>query len=129
MAERVAVRDISNEEGNKLLSIIRRGSGSVVRWRRAQIVLWSAQHMDVPAIAKIAFTSEDRVREVIHNFNRDGFDSLAPKYAGGPAAQVQRRRAGRGQEDRSRPSDRLRRALLDLVAHQAGRPPGAKGGG
>jgi transposase len=83
MAERVAVRDISDEEGNKLLSIIRRGSGSVVRWRRAQIVLWSAQHMDVPAIAKIAFTSEDRVREVIHNFNRDGFDSLAPKYAGG----------------------------------------------
>ena len=56
------------------------GFGSVVRWQRAQIVLWSAQHMDVPAIAKIAFTSEDRVREVIHNFNRDGFDSLAPKY-------------------------------------------------
>ena len=39
--------------------------------------------MDVPAIAKIAFTSEDRVREVIHNFNDDGFDSLHPKYAGG----------------------------------------------
>ncbi len=39
--------------------------------------------MDVPAIAKIAFTSEDRVREVIHNFNADGFDSLAPRYAGG----------------------------------------------
>ena len=83
MAERVAVRDITNDEGNKLLQIVRRGSGSVVRWRRAQIVLWSAQRMDVPAIAKIAFTSEDRVREVIHNFNADGFDSLAPKYAGG----------------------------------------------
>ena len=55
----------------------------MVRWRRAQIVLWSAQRMDVPAIAKITFTSEDRVREVIHNFNDDGFDSLAPKYAGG----------------------------------------------
>lgn len=39
--------------------------------------------MDVPAIAKIAFTSEDRVRAVIHNFNDDGFESLAPKYAGG----------------------------------------------
>jgi hypothetical protein len=39
--------------------------------------------MDVPAIAKIAFTSEDRVaREVIHNFNRHGFDSLPPKYSG-----------------------------------------------
>ena len=83
MAERVAVRDITNEEGRKLLSIVRRGSGSVVRWRRAQIVLWSAQRMDVPAIATIAFTSEDRVREVIHNFNADGFDSLAAKYSGG----------------------------------------------
>ena len=83
MAERVLVRDLTNDEGRKLLSIVRRGSGSVVRWRRAQIVLWSAQRMDVPAIAKIAFTSEDRVREVIHNFNEDGFDSLAPKYAGG----------------------------------------------
>ncbi len=83
MAERVQVRDLTNDEGRKLLSIIRRGSGSVVRWRRAQIVLWSAQRMDVPAIAKIAFTSEDRVRAVIHNFNDDGFDSLAPRYAGG----------------------------------------------
>ena len=83
MAERVYVRDLTNDEGRKLLSIIRRGSGSVVRWRRAQIVLWSAQRMDVPAIAKIAFTSEDRVRAVIHNFNDDGFDSLTPKYSGG----------------------------------------------
>ncbi|HXN58938.1 MAG TPA: IS630 family transposase [Acidimicrobiales bacterium] len=95
MAERVAVRDITNEEGNKLLQIVRRGSGSVVRWRRAQIVLWSAQRMDVPAIAKIAFTSEDRVREVIHNFNADGFDSLAPKYTGGrpPKFSVEERAA------------------------------------
>ena len=50
---------------------------------KSQIVLWSAQRMSVAAIAEIAFTSEDRVREVIHNFNADGFDSLAPKYAGG----------------------------------------------
>jgi transposase len=83
VAERVQVRELTNDEGRKLLSIVRRGSGSVVRWRRAQIVLWSAQRMDVPAIARIAFSSEDRVREVIHNFNDDGFDSLAPKYAGG----------------------------------------------
>jgi transposase len=37
----------------------------------------------VPAIAKVAFTSEDRVRDVIRNFNADGFDSLYPKYRGG----------------------------------------------
>src|SRR5919201_2952365 len=83
MAERVRVRDISNEEGNRLLRIVRRSSGSVVTWRRAQMVLLSAQHMDVPQIAKVAFTSEDRVREVIHNFNADGFESLYPRYAGG----------------------------------------------
>jgi hypothetical protein len=39
--------------------------------------------MDAPAIAKVAFTSEDRVRDVIRNFNADGFDSLYPKYKGG----------------------------------------------
>jgi transposase len=79
----VRVRDLSNDEGRRLLAIVRRGTGSVVKWRRAQIVLWSAQAMEVPAIAKIAFTSEDRVREVIHNFNDDGFASLEPRYAGG----------------------------------------------
>jgi hypothetical protein len=51
MAERVRVRDITNNEGNRLLRIVRRGSGSVVKWRRAQIVLWSAQGMEVPQIA------------------------------------------------------------------------------
>ena len=39
--------------------------------------------MDVTAIAEVTFTSPDRVRDVIHNFNADGFDSLRPKYAGG----------------------------------------------
>jgi hypothetical protein len=59
MGERVRVRQLANDEGNQLLRIIRRGSGSVVRWRRSQIVPWSAQGMDVGQIAKIAFTSED----------------------------------------------------------------------
>lgn len=83
MAERVRVREISNEEGNRLLRIVRRSSGSVVTWRRAQMVLLSAQGMDVSQIAGVAFTSPDRVRAVIHNFNEDGFDSLYPKYSGG----------------------------------------------
>ena len=47
------------------------------------MVLLSAQGMDVAQIATVAFTSPDRVREVLHNFNDDGFDSLVPKYAGG----------------------------------------------
>ena len=77
------VREIDDDEGRRLVRIIRRGSGSVVTWRRAQMVLLSAQGMDVPAIAKVAFTSEDRVRDVIRNFNADGFNSLYPRYKGG----------------------------------------------
>jgi transposase len=83
MVHRVQVRAIDNDEGNRLLRIVRRSSGSVVTWRRAQMVLLSAQGMDVPMIAKVTFTSPDRVRDVIHNFNADGFESLQPKYAGG----------------------------------------------
>ncbi|MFD7541621.1 IS630 family transposase [Streptomyces sp. NPDC059819] len=83
MAERVRVREIDDDEGRRLLRIIRRGTGSVVTWRRAQMVLLSAQSMAVAKIAEVTFTSADRVRDVIHNFNADGFDSLYPKYGGG----------------------------------------------
>jgi len=83
VSERLRVREIDDDEGGRLVRIIRRGSGSVVTWRRAQMVLLSAQGMDVPAIAKVAFTSEDRIRDVIGNFNADGFSSLYPKYKGG----------------------------------------------
>ncbi|MGH3926869.1 MAG: helix-turn-helix domain-containing protein, partial [Pseudonocardiaceae bacterium] len=41
------------------------------------------QGMDAAKIAEVTFTSDDRVRDVIHNFNTDGFDSLYPKYKGG----------------------------------------------
>ena len=59
------VREISNDEGNRLLRSVCRYSGSVVTWRRAQMVLLSAQGMDVPQIAKVTFTSSDRVRDVV----------------------------------------------------------------
>ena len=65
------------------MRIIRRGTGSVVTWRRAQMVLLSAQGMPVAKIAEVTFTSTDRVRDVIHNFNADGFEALYPKYKGG----------------------------------------------
>ncbi|MFF6815995.1 IS630 family transposase [Streptomyces sp. NPDC012403] len=83
MAERVRVREIDGDEGRQLLRIIRRGTRSVVTWRRAQMVLLSAQGMPVVKITEVTFTSADRVRDVIHSFNTDGFDSLYPKYKGG----------------------------------------------
>jgi transposase len=63
--------------------IVRRSAGSVVTWRRARMVLLSAQGMDVAQIAGVAFTSPDRVRAVVNNFNQDGFESLYPRYSGG----------------------------------------------
>ncbi len=61
----------------------RRSSGSMVTWRRAQMVLLSAQGMDAIGIAAVTFASPDRVRDVLHDLNADGFDSLRPRYAGG----------------------------------------------
>src|SRR5919107_4671126 len=106
MVRRVQVRPISNDEGNKLLRTVRRSSGSVVTWRRAQMVLLSAQGMAVPQIAEVTFTSPDRVRDVLHNFNADGFDSLKPKYAGGrPPKFSLEQRAQIKKIALSRPSD------------------------
>ena len=88
MAERVRVRDITNEEGNRLLRIVRRSSGSVVTWRRAQMVLLSAQGMDVPAIAKVTFTSPDRVRDVLPNLQPGWVRRLVPGLCRRPAAHL-----------------------------------------
>lgn len=52
--------------------------------------------LDVAAIARVAFTSEDRARDVIRNFNADGFGSLYPKYRGGRPAYPGRDEGRRG---------------------------------
>lgn len=83
MAARVVLREIGKEEGNRLLRIVRRRTGSVVTCRRARIVLLAAQGMSPARISEVVFTDPDTAREVIHNFNRDGFDALYPRYAGG----------------------------------------------
>ena len=124
MAERVRVREIDDDEGRRLVRIVRRDSGSVVTWRRAQMVLLSAQGMDVAAIAKVAFTSQDRVRDVIRNFNADGFSSLYPKYKGGLAAEVQPGSAAGDQEDRQGQASGAWPAVFCLEPVQAGGVPG-----
>lgn len=52
MAERVRVREINDDEGQRPLQIVRRSSGLVVTWRRAQMILLSAQGMTAAAIAR-----------------------------------------------------------------------------
>jgi hypothetical protein len=124
VTERLRVREIDDDEGRRLVRIVRRGTGSVVTWRRAQMVLLSAQGMDVPAIAKVAFTSEDRVRDVIRNFNADGFDSLVPEVQGRPAAEVHFAAAAGDQEDCQVQARRAQPAVLGLELVEAGGVPG-----
>ncbi|HEU0128765.1 MAG TPA: IS630 family transposase [Pseudonocardiaceae bacterium] len=92
MAELVRVRRLSDDEGRRLQRLVRRGEGkgqaSVVRYRRAMVVLASAGGNTVPVIARLVQTSEDRVREVIHNFNRLGMVCLDPKWAGGRPRRI-----------------------------------------
>lgn len=86
MAERVRVRRLNDVEGRELQRIVRRGGKSdrsIVRWRRAMVVLASAGGNDVAAIARLVQTSPDRVREMIHRFNDLGMRSLDPQWAGG----------------------------------------------
>ena len=58
MSERV--RELSNEEGQRLLRIVRRSSGSVVTWRRAQMVLLSAHGMDAGRTGSCTCTPSPR---------------------------------------------------------------------
>ena len=66
MTDRLRVREIDDDEGQRLVRIVRRGSGPVVTWRRAQMVLLPAQGRAATAIAKVGFTSEDLVDDISH---------------------------------------------------------------
>jgi hypothetical protein len=67
----------------------------------------------------VAFTSEDWVRDVIGNFNSDGFSSLYPKYKAA-AAEVHAGAAAGDQEDRQVQASRAWPALLDVELVEAG---------
>jgi hypothetical protein len=45
VAERVRAREIDDDEGRRLVRIIRRGSRSVMTWQRAQMVLPDLAHL------------------------------------------------------------------------------------
>jgi transposase len=83
MADPVRVRRLTDHEGQRLQQIVRRGTGSPVRLRRAMVVLASAGGNTVPAIARLVQGDEDAVRGVIHRFNELGLASLDPRWAGG----------------------------------------------
>ncbi|WET81054.1 hypothetical protein P3102_07445 [Amycolatopsis sp. QT-25] len=51
MAERVRARRLTDQEGQRLQKIVRRGTGSPIRLRRAMVIMASASGNTVSAIA------------------------------------------------------------------------------
>ena len=83
MSGRLRVREIDDDEGQQLVRTVRRGSGGggdlAPRADGAAVRAGNGRARDRQG----GLTSEDRVCDVIGNFNADGFSSLYPKYKGG----------------------------------------------
>ncbi|SFT27727.1 Winged helix-turn helix [Streptomyces sp. ok210] len=83
MAEPVRVRRLTDEEGQRQQRIVRRGSISSVRYRRATMLLASVGGNRVLVIAQLVQADEDSVRDGIHRFNEIGLACLDPRWAAG----------------------------------------------
>ena len=99
------VRPLANREGKKLQQTLR-SAKQVVVYKRAQIVLLSAQGFRPPYIADLTGLYPDTVRTVIQAFNERGFEALKPNYAGGrPPKFTQKHRSALVSLALSRPRD------------------------
>jgi hypothetical protein len=128
-ADPVQVREISSEEGSRLLRIVPPGL------RVGGEPAAGADRGCCPPracrcrIAEVTCTSPDRVRDVIHNFDADGFDALYPRYRGGrPATFSADQRAEITKIARGPPTDHGL-PVSTLEPAEAGRAPGRQGGG
>jgi hypothetical protein len=76
------VRELTLEEGEKLRRIVRHGRDPI-EFKRAHLVLASAQGNTPPRVSIIALMSEDYIRRVICAFNEHGMAMLKPKWGSG----------------------------------------------
>jgi hypothetical protein len=128
MAARVQLREITSEEGNRLLRIVRRTSGSVVTWRRAQIVLLSAQGMSPPKISEVVFTDPDTVRGCHPQLQRRRVRRALAALPWRAAADLHAAKAPGDQADRFERPPRSRPAVCDVEPLQARGLSGRRGG-
>ena len=85
MAEPVRVRRLTDEEGQTLQRIVRRGKHDSIRVRRALIIMASASGTPVSAIARLVAAHPDTVREVIHALQPAGPGRPGPSVGGWPS--------------------------------------------
>jgi hypothetical protein len=79
----------------RLVRIVRRASGSVVTWRRAQMGAAVRSGHGRGGDCEGRVHQRGPGRDVIRNFSADGFSSLYPKYRGGRAPKFTWSSAGR----------------------------------
>ena len=123
MAERVRARRLSDQEGQRLQQIVRRGRHGSIRMRRAMIIMASASGTPVPAIARLVAADEDTVRDVIHAFNEKGLAALDPRWAGGRPRLIRRGHRGHRRGGHHAPGE-AGPAVHALEPAQAVRLPG-----
>ena len=83
----VVVRALLPEQGQRLKRLSRSSKSASVGGR-ALILLTSNPLTRAPQIVRMLLTDESHVRKVIHDFNRDGFDSLRPRTGGGRPRRI-----------------------------------------
>jgi transposase len=83
----VKARRLTDQEGQRLLQLVRRGRNPI-RVRRATMIMASSSGTPVSAIARLVAADEDTVREVIHRFNEVGLKALDPRWAGGRPREI-----------------------------------------
>jgi transposase len=88
MSQPVRARRFTQDEGQYLLRLVRRGKHESIRVRRALSVMASASGTMVPTIARLVAADEDTVRDVIHAFNAQGLACLDPHWAGGHPRRI-----------------------------------------
>ena len=81
MAQPVRARRLTDEEGRRLLQIVRRGKHGSVRVRRAMIIMASASGTLVPAIARLAAADEDTANARIRSERQQRWGRPKPKAA------------------------------------------------
>lgn len=83
----VFVRELAPAEGQRLKRLSKQSKLASTR-QRAMILLASNTLMSAPEIARMLLTDESHVRKVIHDFNRNGSESLRPRFRGGRPRRI-----------------------------------------
>jgi transposase len=82
----VFVRELAPAEGQRLKRLSKQSKLASTR-QRAMILLASNTLISAPEIARMLLTDESHVRKV-HDFNRQGFESLRPRFRGGRPRRI-----------------------------------------